>query len=82
MLPALKDQDYVITRSSSNLHQGDMIVMDLPQYGKVIKRIKSITADTINLSGDNPRLSSSCCEQPQLKKHLLGKIIAKFTLPF
>ena len=82
MLPALKDKDYIITRQSPSLYQGDIIVMNLPHYGQVIKRVKGLSNDSVILSGDNPRLASSCCEKPQLKTHLTGKMIAKFSLPF
>ncbi len=82
MLPTLKNKDYIITRQSNNIYQGDIIVMNLPDYGQVIKRIHSISTDSVKLTGDNPRLTSSCCEQPQLKTHLVGKMIAKFSLPF
>ena len=82
MLPALKDKDFILARQSSNLDSGDIVVMNLPDYGQVVKRIHSISTDSIKLSGDNPRLTSSCCEQTQLKDHLIGKMIAKFSLPF
>ena len=82
MLPALKDKDYILTRQSSDLQPGDIVVMNLPDYGQVIKRIDSLSTDSIKLSGDNPRLTSSCCEQAQLKDCLTGKMIAKFSLPF
>ena len=82
MLPALKDKDYVLTRQSSDLQPGDIVVMNLPDYGQVIKRIDSLSTDSIKLSGDNPRLTSSCCERAQLKDCLIGKMIAKFSLPF
>ena len=82
MLPSLKNKDLIITRQSSDLHPGDIVVMNLPDYGQVIKRIHSVSTDSIKLSGDNPRLTSSCCEQAQLKDYLIGKMIAKFSLPF
>ena len=82
MLPALKDKDYVLTRQSSDLQPGDIVVMNLPDYGQVIKRIDSLSTDSIKLSGDNPRLASSCCERAQLKDCLIGKMIAKFSVPF
>lgn len=57
MLPTLGDGDFVIARrvhagTLARLGSGAVVCVDHPQYGALIKRIRSINANVVTLSSD------------------------------
>lgn len=77
MLPYIASNDLVITRKTHHIKVDDVVVMHLPDYGSVIKRVSALSQNAITLMGDNVRLTSSCCGIPQDKQYFEGKVILK-----
>ena len=60
MNPNFKDRDIVLSINyPRSLKNNDVVLLDLPNYGVVIKRIKSINGDDLKLAGDNKKYSLS-----------------------
>ena len=56
MNPNFKDRDIVLSINyPRSLKNNDVVLLDLPNYGVVIKRIKSINGDDLKLAGDNKK---------------------------
>ena len=57
MAPTLADGDYVIGRRLSRrrpLRPGDIVVIDHPRYGRMVKRVATVDPDgSLTLKGDN-----------------------------
>ena len=59
MSPNFKDQDIVLSiKYLRSLKNNDVVLLDLPNYGVVLKRIKSINGDNLELTGDNKKYNS------------------------
>ena len=59
MNPNFKNRDIVLSINYlRSLKNNDVVLLDLPNYGVVIKRIKSINGDDLKLAGDNKKYSS------------------------
>lgn len=57
MNPNFKDRDIVLSINYlRSLKNNDVVLLDLPNYGVVIKRIKSIDGDDLKLAGDNKKI--------------------------
>ena len=76
MLPFVAYGDLVIT-FRGDVRSGDVVVMGLPGYGRVVKRARQITEHTLSLASDNRETLSACCGVPQSKKNLIGKVLCK-----
>lgn len=61
MLPVFKPNDFVflLSRYKSRYHVGDVVVVQHPSLGKIIKRIKSVDNNHAFLVGDNLQASTS-----------------------
>ena len=65
MLPSLSDGDYLFTipirwfRFGRLYRQNDIVVVNHPELGRIVKRIESVTARGVVLSGDNQSESTS-----------------------
>lgn len=77
MSPSFLPDSYVLSVSHpfQKLKKNDVILVNHPTYGKMIKRILNISPDGILLVGDNPM--SVTTEQMGLiqKSDVLGKVI-------
>ena len=79
MNPNFKDRDIVLSINYlRSLKKNDVVLLDLPNYGVVIKRIKSINGDDLKLAGDNKKYSSSIYKNIYKKENVLGKVIFRF----
>ena len=79
MNPNFKDRDIVLSINYlRSLKNNDVVLLDLPNYGVVIKRIKSINGDDLKLSGDNKKYSSPIYKNIYKKENVLGKVIFRF----
>lgn len=79
MAPLYNEGNYCLCKraKAKNLKPGDVVVSELPIYGKIIKRIKSIDKDLglVELTGENPE--SITTEQMGLipLKNILWQVI-------
>ena len=79
MNPNFKDRDIVLSINyPRSLKNNDVVLLDLPNYGLVIKRIKSINGDDLKLVGDNKKYSSPIYKNIYKKENLIGKVIFRF----
>ena len=79
MNPNFKDRDIVLSINYlRSLKNNDVVLLDLPNYGVVIKRIKSINGDDLKLEGDNKKYSSTIYKNIYKKENILGKVIFRF----
>lgn len=74
MLPLFASGDFIVT-FYSRMQAGDAVVMKLPVYGYVLKRLQQVQNQTVLLGSDNQEYFSSCCGVWQSKKHLVGKVL-------
>ena len=75
MNPILKDGDKVICKKSNKLTKGDLVVLNVENYGKIIKVIKWINDKQLRVEGSNPRCHSSACDFNHDLSSVLGKVI-------
>ena len=53
MLPTYKPNDYLVCLKTKNINVNDVIVMETNDLGKVVKRVKSISGNSLKILGDN-----------------------------
>ena len=76
MSPSYIDGDIVLISSFLDYYKDDVVVLDLPKIGYVIKRIKDFKEGKIVLKGDNEKLHSSICDQLHNKEDIIGKVVS------
>ena len=76
MSPSYKDGEIVLINSSPTYYEDDVVVLELPKIGYVIKRIKGFKEGKIVLKGDNEKLHSSVCDQLHNKEEIIGKVVS------
>ena len=76
MSPSYKDGEIVLINASPNYYEDDVVVLELPKIGYVIKRIKGFKEGKIVLKGDNEKLHSSVCDQLHNKEEIIGKVVS------
>ena len=64
MVPSLEDGDLLITKGFAQLKIEDLVILRSPGYGYVVKRIKSLSSNSLILKADNKRQDSSLCGIP------------------
>jgi phage repressor protein C with HTH and peptisase S24 domain len=74
MHPTLSHSDIVVTREKK-IRTGDIVVLDLPRFGRVVKRIKSLSDGRCMLMGDNLSESSACCLIAQSTENIIGCVV-------
>lgn len=57
MLPTLNDGQTAMFNKTHDVHVGDIVVADSPEYGGIIKRVDKINQDNIHLVSDNKQVS-------------------------
>ena len=75
MSPEYVDGDIVLINSFPDYYIDDVVILDLPKIGYVIKRIKGFKEGKIILKGDNQKLHSSVCDQLHKKDDVIGKVV-------
>lgn len=78
MLPVFKHDDFVVSFSCCNTHYriNDVVIVQHPSLGKILKRILSIEQKSVRLVGDNLQQSTSTQSiglQPL--SHIQGRVI-------
>ncbi|WP_286206508.1 S24/S26 family peptidase [Sessilibacter corallicola] len=78
MLPTFFDGDYVVTWRSrlSKITIGDVVAIDHPSYGLIIKRVTELNANgSCFVAGDNPNSTPQSSFGLIDKNQVLGKVI-------
>ena len=82
MLPTFKAGDVVFIKHEDHLKSGDLVVLNHPNVGMVVKRVKTIFEECLYLIGDNKRLDSSTCGVPLSNSLAEGRVFAVYSFPF
>ena len=83
MVPAFCDGDYVLTcrRPAARIRVGDVVAVDHPRLGRIIKRVTGVHPDSgFELAGDNHRASTPTGRLgPVAANRIIGKVV--WTVP-
>ena len=79
MTPNFYENDIVLSfRYFRSLKVNDVILINIPKIGTVIKRIKSINGKELSVTGDNMEYSSEIYNKKYKTNDVLGKVLFKF----
>ena len=79
MTPNFYENDIVLSfRYFRSLKVNDVILINIPKIGTVIKRIKSINGKELSITGDNMEYSSEIYNKKYATNDVLGKVLFKF----
>ena len=79
MTPNFYENDIVLSfRYFRSLKVNDVILINIPKIGTVIKRIKSINGKELSIAGDNMEYSSEIYNKKYKINDVLGKVLFKF----
>ncbi|BFM08449.1 S24/S26 family peptidase [Halioxenophilus aromaticivorans] len=84
MLPSFRDGDYVLLWCwPKRFRVGQCVVVDHPDFGIIIKRVKQVNADlSLVLHGDNAKHSTNSERLGRLEKNaVVGLVIGKVGCP-
>ena len=73
MNPILKDGDKVTCLKTTDINKGDLVILDVESYGKIIKKVKWINEKELRVEGTNPRCYSSSCDFNHSISSIIGK---------
>ena len=80
MTPNFNDNDLIlITKFFFNLEVGDLVILDIPELGNVLKRISFIEDNSIKVKGDNEDYGSLIYNNSYKKDNVIGKVLFKFS---
>ena len=79
MAPNFNNNDLVVSlKYFRSLEVNDVILLNIPKIGTVIKRIKSINGKDIDICGDNTEYSSEIYKNKYKVNDIIGKVFFKF----
>jgi len=79
MTPNFYENDIVLSfRYFRSLKVNDVILINIPKIGTVIKRITSINGKELGITGDNMEYSSEIYNKKYKINDVLGKVLFKF----
>lgn len=79
MTPNFYENDIVLSfRYFRSLKVNDVILINIPKIGTVIKRITSINGKELSITGDNMEYSSEIYNKKYKTNDVLGKVLFKF----
>ena len=79
MTPNFYENDIVLSfKYFRSLQVNDVILINIPKIGTVIKRIKSINGKELSIIGDNMEYSSEIYNKKYKTNDVLGKVLFKF----
>ena len=79
MTPNFYENDIVLSfKYFRSLKVNDVILINIPKIGTVIKRIKSINGKELSITGDNMEYSSEIYNKKYKTNDVLGKVLFKF----
>ena len=73
MFPVLSHNDLVVTREKK-ISAGDIVVLNIPRFGRVVKRVKILGKSSCLLTGDNSSEQSSCCSTAHSTEYIIGSL--------
>lgn len=74
MRPTLVPGDYMIVTKARALHPGFVVLVNHPEFGSIVKRVKSITGDTLRLEGDGHVTTSTREMGDVSRSHVVGRV--------
>ncbi len=74
MYPTLSHNDILVT-CEKKIRVGDIVVLNLPRFGRVVKRIKSLVDGSCTLMGDNLSERSASCSIAQNTEDIVGCVV-------
>jgi len=78
MAPSFNENDLVLSlKYFFSLKVDDVILLDIPKIGTVIKRIKFINGKDIYINGDNKEYSSEIYKNKYKSNDVMGKVLFK-----
>ncbi|MDB9997482.1 hypothetical protein OAE05_03945 [Gammaproteobacteria bacterium] len=77
MLPTYKPNDYLVCLKTKNINVNDVIVMETNDLGKVVKRVKSISGNSLKILGDNKSYHSPIYDVTHYLDAVIGRVIFK-----
>ena len=78
MAPSFNENDLVLSlKYFFSLKVDDVILLDIPKIGMVIKRIKFINGKDIYIDGDNKEYSSEIYKNKYKSNDVMGKVLFK-----
>tara|TARA_Y100000741_G_scaffold314398_1_gene259762 strand:+ start:112 stop:360 length:249 start_codon:yes stop_codon:yes gene_type:complete len=79
MAPNYNDRDLILsTKFIFNLKVDDVILLDTPEFGIVLKRISLLEKNFIKVRGDNMDYDSPIYNITYKKDAVVGKVLFKF----
>tara|TARA_B100001094_G_C18125409_1_gene769208 strand:- start:1232 stop:1471 length:240 start_codon:yes stop_codon:yes gene_type:complete len=79
MAPNFNNKDLIITsKFFYNLRVHDVILLDIPIFGIVLKRIYFLEDNLIKVKGDNTEYDSPIYNTAYKKDEVIGKVLFKF----
>ncbi len=79
MIPNFNENDLVLSlKYFRSLRVDDVILLDIPKIGTVLKRIKSINGTDIIIDGDNKEYPSEIYNKKYKTNDVIGKVFFKF----
>ena len=79
MTPSYNDRDLILsTKFFFNLKVDDVILLDTPEFGIVLKRIYFLEKNFIKVRGDNLDYDSPIYNIAYKKDAVIGKVLFKF----
>ena len=79
MAPNFNDKDLVLSLDFFySLNKGDVILVEIPKIGTVIKRVQFIENNVLKISGDNHEYTSNIYDDAFDIDSVKGKVIFKF----
>tara|TARA_X000001036_G_scaffold417019_1_gene434616 strand:- start:2300 stop:2539 length:240 start_codon:yes stop_codon:yes gene_type:complete len=79
MTPNFNNEDLILTtKLLINLKVNDVVILDDPKYGVVLKRIHFLKNDQIKVTGDNKEYYSGTYDRIYKKSNIIGKVLYKF----
>jgi len=79
MIPNFNENDLVLSlKCFRSLKVDDVILLDIPKIGTVLKRIKSINGIDIIIDGDNKEYPSEIYNKKYKTNDVIGKVFFKF----
>ena len=79
MAPNFNDKDLVLSLNCFySVKKGDVILVDIPNIGIVIKRVVFIENNVLKISGDNHKYTTNIYDDAFNIDAVKGKVIFKF----
>ena len=79
MAPNFNDNDLVLeTKFLKQIKVNDVVVLDIPKFGAVLKRVQFLNDDEIRVIGDNKEYKSPIYDMKLYKNNIVGKVLYKF----